>query len=333
MLWRKLLAVGICCCVLAFAACSHLKFTSSDCTSDDCSVVHCGKEPSLEAIAHDLDSLERHIDFNGSITMKHPDIWGSARLTKYQQEVESIFAAEANAQNVTTQVTSFQGARSRSDQAFLANAVALNLALTGQQAALIAPDPVTVTTGTRTTFDNNVTSGTNRSRNQTATTGPATKPNTTVDQLSGPDLTQTVKQGSEGSQTTTTATPQAVPVPTTATIPSDITTLSSSVITRNNATLAGMPGFGANGLRLEPTVVLDEKKRFLDHLNEIRRVNEGDDTADSPGYALYLVRVPVSVLPGKKTDQGYGAKITMSLKPVLGDELLPTTFRTLVIRV
>lgn len=351
MFRRKILVIGVCLIVLGGAACSHLKFTSSECTSDDCNTVHCGKDPSLEAIAHDLDSLERHIDFNGSITTKHPDIWGSARLTKYQQEVEAIFAAEANKDNVTLQVTSFQGARSRSDQAFLTNAVALNLALTGQQAALIPPDPVTITTGTRTLVNNTNATGTNTNQNNSTSAGSATssasanqsagssqtqasqnnQATTTANQSAGSNQSVTNTQGNQNTQTATTAVPQAVAVPTTAVIPSDITTLNSSTITRNNATLAGMPGFGANGLRLEPTVVLDEKKRFLDHLNEIRRVNEGDDTADSPGYALYLVRVPVSVLPGKMTDRGHGAEITMSLKPVLGDELLPTTFRTLVI--
>ena len=44
--------------------------------------------------------------------------------------------------------------------------------------------------------------------------------------------------------------------------------------------------------------------------------NEGDDTADSPGYALNLVRIPVSVLPGKKTRIGHGAEATMTLTPL-----------------
>jgi hypothetical protein len=91
-------------------------------------------------------------------------------------------------------------------------------------------------------------------------------------------------------------------------------------------------GFGTNAsISLEPTVYLNQKARYLNHLNELRRINEGDDTADSPGYSLNLIRVPVSVLPGKRTDQGYGAEITMTLKPYLSEELLPTTFRNLVI--
>ena len=78
-------------------------------------------------------------------------------------------------------------------------------------------------------------------------------------------------------------------------------------------------------------MILDQKARFLNHLHELRRINEGDDIGDSPGYALNLVRVPVSILPGKCTQIGYGAEVTMTLKPYLSDELLPVTFRNLII--
>lgn len=84
------------------------------------------------------------------------------------------------------------------------------------------------------------------------------------------------------------------------------------------------------GISVEPTVLLDQRARYLNHLHELRRINEGDDTADSPGYALNLVRIPVSILPGKCTDIGCGAEVTMTLTPYLSEELLPTTFRNLV---
>ena len=88
---------------------------------------------------------------------------------------------------------------------------------------------------------------------------------------------------------------------------------------------------GKLGIGLEPTIVNDQLKRYLDHLNELRRINEGDDNADAPGYALNLVRIPISVLPGKRTREGYGAEITVTAEPHLTRELLPTTFRNLVI--
>ena len=89
--------------------------------------------------------------------------------------------------------------------------------------------------------------------------------------------------------------------------------------------------FEHSELSLEPTIQLDQMSRYLNHLHELRRINEGDDIADSPGYALNLVRIPVSVLPGRQTRKGYGAEITITAEPYLSDELLPTTFRNLVI--
>lgn len=84
-------------------------------------------------------------------------------------------------------------------------------------------------------------------------------------------------------------------------------------------------------LDIEPVIYLDQLSRYLQHLHELRRINEGDDTSDSPGYALNLVRVPVSILPGKLTREGFGAEITITAKPHLSDDLLPTTFRNLVV--
>ena len=82
---------------------------------------------------------------------------------------------------------------------------------------------------------------------------------------------------------------------------------------------------------LEPTLHLDQLSRYLNHLHELRRINEGDDSADAPGYALNLVRLPVSIMPGGRTQTGHGAEITVIAEPRLGDDLLPVTFRNLVI--
>ena len=78
-------------------------------------------------------------------------------------------------------------------------------------------------------------------------------------------------------------------------------------------------------------LALDQRDRYLQYLQELRRRNEGDDTADSPGYSLNMVRIPISVLSGKRTYRGYGAEITCTMRPVLSPALLPVTFRNLVI--
>ena len=87
----------------------------------------------------------------------------------------------------------------------------------------------------------------------------------------------------------------------------------------------------ADGVAIEPTEFLDQLSRYVQHLNQLRRINEGDDTADAAGYALNLIRIPVSVLPGRKTRTGYGAEVTMTLTPELSEDLLPTTFKDLVL--
>lgn len=86
-----------------------------------------------------------------------------------------------------------------------------------------------------------------------------------------------------------------------------------------------------NALKLEQTAVLDQHKRYLNHLAELRRINEGDDSSDAPGYAINLVRMPVSVIPGTRTRHGYGAEITVSASMQFDDHLLPELFRDLVV--
>ena len=90
-------------------------------------------------------------------------------------------------------------------------------------------------------------------------------------------------------------------------------------------------GFKDDHPKLEPVIRLDQLKRYLDHLHEIRRINEGDDTTDTPGYSLNLVRIPISVLPGAATRKGHGAEISVTATPHITPELLPTIFRQLVI--
>lgn len=87
----------------------------------------------------------------------------------------------------------------------------------------------------------------------------------------------------------------------------------------------------AMGLGVDPTVYLDEKKRFLEHLNEIRRINLGPDQNDSSGYGLYLVRFPVSITPGECTREGHGADLAISTEHEFTPDFLPETFESLVI--
>lgn len=113
---------------------------------------------------------------------------------------------------------------------------------------------------------------------------------------------------------------------------------SSSVNIQSTLPTAGNNAFGATTttflggtLALEQTQMIDQLQRYIQHVNQHRRINEGDDTSDAPGYALNLVRVPVSVLPGTLTKRGYGAEITFTAKSYLGPDLLPMTFRDMIL--
>lgn len=114
--------------------------------------------------------------------------------------------------------------------------------------------------------------------------------------------------------------------------PPGVTGDETKVINRAKPLESKQFGFTAEKLSLEPTLRLSQKDRYLRHLHELRRINEGDDNTDSPGYALNLVRVPVSVLTGSCTKSGWGAECTVTASLQLNDDLLPTTFRNLVIK-
>lgn len=101
--------------------------------------------------------------------------------------------------------------------------------------------------------------------------------------------------------------------------------------TNNFAPLGANASSAYLGLGVDPTVYLDEKRRFLEHLNQIRRISLGPDQNDSSGYGLYLVRLPVSITPGERTLQGFGADFTVSVEHEFGPDFLASTFRNLVI--
>ena len=82
---------------------------------------------------------------------------------------------------------------------------------------------------------------------------------------------------------------------------------------------------------LEPNVQNDEQGDYITHLQRLRRINLGDDNADSAGYGLYLMRVPVSITPGDCTKKGFGAVVNMSVSHDFGPKFLQSTYRNLVI--
>lgn len=82
---------------------------------------------------------------------------------------------------------------------------------------------------------------------------------------------------------------------------------------------------------VESTVVLDERSHFLNHLNQLRRINAGDELTDRPGYGLYLIRMPITLAPGRESGRGRGAIVTVEARPYLTRTLLPDTVRRVVL--
>ncbi len=276
---------------------------------------HVLHKPTVYSAARDLDHLEELIDWRGSVTAAVPSVWGQARLQQYREEFEAQMKEELGGFK-----ESLQGALARSDQAFLLNATAISAALE------------TPVRGFRT---QTVPAGRFLGRNADGTPkDPAVKDNILVI-----DKPQTILIPPANPPQALPTTPTGVggviaggdktgKAPNAESIDVFIDRATALKFTND---FRGLQKDEKLKLSLEPERYLEQKKRYLDLLANIRRTNEGDDTADAPGYSLQLMRIPVSVLPGKRTDVGFGAELTMSLAPVLGDDLLPNTFRNLVI--
>ena len=259
------------------------------------------KDPTMQALACDLDHLDSHIEKYGSVVIKEPDVWGQARLTQYREEFEAQMHLDLEKFQER-----LQGSVNRQDNAFFAQAVSLSAAVSGPGATTTYPKGTTTASGTA-------------------------SPTQIV--LQPPPIGSTGAVGNAPAPGAAAPTPQDLinlqvfgnPITLPGNTPNFVSSLAAPTAT-GSAVQGQVLGVG-----LEPTIVLEQKARYLDHLNQIRRTNEGDDTADSPGYSLNLVRIPVSVLPGKKTRKGHAAEVTLTMTPVLSDELLPMTFRNLVV--
>ncbi|WP_406695033.1 hypothetical protein V5E97_28735 [Singulisphaera sp. Ch08] len=107
----------------------------------------------------------------------------------------------------------------------------------------------------------------------------------------------------------------------------------SALLNRNATNLPQLPTalLPTDAIELEPKIGLDERDDYLKHLQELRRTNSGDDLTDAPGYGLYLIRMPISLLPGPEVRKGHGATVTVEAKHMLSPDLLPTTFRDITI--
>jgi hypothetical protein len=250
------------------------------------------KTTSVEKLARKIDDLQEDIDRNGTVVVKSPDVWGEARLTKHRAEYEALLEAEKGNFKETIQAT-----LKRSDQAFLLQTLAMQAALGGRSATTVTPSGTTVNTSSTT-----VNADGERSTESSQETN--SEEARAAQGIPGPVNVTNVETGFKQNDPDLTNAP----------------IVSSTV-----------DGQAQPGIALEPVLKLDQLSRYLNHLHQLRRINEGDDTADAPGYSMNLMRFPISILPGTNTREGYGAEVTMTITPCISDKLLESTFQTLVI--
>ncbi|HEX4609364.1 MAG TPA: hypothetical protein VH092_14300, partial [Urbifossiella sp.] len=232
-----------------------------------CHPIRVCENPTVMTLATDLDHLERHIDWYGSVVAKVPAVWGQARLTQYRDEFEKTMAKETE-----NFAFGLQGTLARSDSAYFASATALSFAaqpkppVIGSTSSSKGDAPSLVPVGgiaASYRYSPNSKAGVLRSASATRFAPPAS-----------------------GS-----APAAAAPTPVAPTDLGDPATLVSDTDTvLAGRTAARLPdalpfGQGAGQVGIEPAEYLAQKKRYLDYLAQIRRENEGDDTADSPGYS------------------------------------------------
>jgi len=291
-----------------------------------------------EQIARSLDALESSLLTQGVVALKRPDVWGQDRMTLYRRDFdeqmkvvleETIPGADGKPAGNPEYFNSVLSARvARSEQAAFSSQTALSGVLTSLP-------------------------GEGRRRRTSASTNNVVvnAPVTTGEAIVGdPAQKKLGEAGSLQQRLLGVQTPGTEPTVGSATIfdgsqqSTDVggekavgAVQGSAPFTEGGTTKDKKPEpFSASNkdamaIGLEPTVVLDERKRWLDHLSELRRVNMGDDVSDMAGYGLYLFRAPASIQPGEATLRGHGALVTVRMRPEFGPGFLRDTFRRFVI--
>ena len=252
---------------------------------------------SMVEVARMIDSIEDKIRDDGTIVLKRPDVWGQARMSKYRLDFEhAIRPSQFPEQDGFAET--LQAVIARTDNASFQSETAIAAALT--------PTPRG-----------------NNNRRAPITIEPGDVPGR-VDALSN-SISATIGLNPIADEAKNEKTPTLDEVS------KSFTNLGRTGVQFQavNRDTEGKPV--SIGVALEPTIVLDEHKRYLDHLNEIRRVNMGDDTADSAGYGLYLFRMPASIQPGECTLKGHGAQLALTIRHEFTPDFTPETIKTLII--
>ena len=265
----------------------------------------------MQEVAGLVDRIDKALFEAGTIGIKAPDVWGQNRMTSYRAEFETQMA---------TRLTNFQeilqAAQSRTDVSSLTSATSLGATLAA------APSR----------------GGGGRSQKAAAPAAPHVTNTMMVAPTSGGSTGTASSSGNAPAAATPAATPSDPGNPSFSDMAGQLDAISKRIDTLKQGTLT-LPSnintfvtkAGTTGVGIEPTIGLDEEARYINHLHELRRINGGDDLTDLAGYGLYLLRMPISLMPGPESRKGKGAVVTVEARHDLTDDLLPNTFRDVAV--
>jgi hypothetical protein len=277
---------------------------------DESTRTHAHKNPEgvgLADVARQIDELDRELFREGTIGVKSPDVWGQNRLTRHRVQFEKEMASRLGDFKVL-----LNGAMRKTDVAALTSATSVGAAIT--PGATSTPSS---TSGSSSPISGVLGGGGGNNGRRRSSFSPVIITNINTPQPNNPP------QSAPVSTAPSIPTPGALATPLLANIAARLDNLEKSTL--------NLPNNVASGVALEPNIQLDEQASYLYHLNELRRINVGDDLTDLPGYGLYLVRIPISLLPGPESSKGKGAIVTVEARHTLTPDLLPQTFGDAVV--
>jgi hypothetical protein len=257
----------------------------------------------LQQAAAYVDDIDRRLFGEGTIGVKSPGVWGQNRLTKYRAEFESQMSGRLNQfQDILS------AAQARTDIATLTSATSLGATVAAAQSKGTAATPAKAVAPTMPPLNLTILSP---SSSSTSATPAASSGSSGSSDPGNPDFTGLANQLKAVSDR--------------------LDTLKMGAVSLPNGINTFVNKSGSVGVGLEPTVHLDEEANYINHLHQLRLINDGDDLTDMAGYGLYLMRMPISVLPGPESRKGKGAVVTIEARHDLTDDLLPNTFRDVAI--
>ena len=273
----------------------------------------------LKEVAYLVDCIDQKLSCTGTIGVKSPSVWGQNRMTRYRAEYESQMA-----QNLNQFQLILQAAQRRSDTAVLTSATSLAATVAAKGAATprgplgggstaAAVVPIT---------------------GSTAPSSAAGQPQQaiTINTVGSGTASSAGGSGSSGSGGSSSSAPSATdPTALLSDISAKLAALQNGLLPLPQNISNFFTKTGQTGVGLEPTLQLDEEGTYINHLHQLRRVNAGDDSTDLAGYGLYLMRMPITLMPGPESRKGKGAIVTMEARHLLTNDLLENTLRDVVV--